>query len=68
MARSSSLADVTAAIEWDSREMFALAVHAMDAVDLGLAPTALRALLVLDEVGEFVQRTFADLVEDEQGP
>ena len=41
----------SAAVEWDSRELFTLSMRAMEATGVDLRPSGLRALLVLDAVG-----------------
>jgi DNA-binding MarR family transcriptional regulator len=42
---------IAAAVERDSRELFALSIRAMESRDVDLRPSGLRALLVLDELG-----------------
>lgn len=53
-------ASVAAAVEHDSRELFALSVRALEAPDVDLAPSGLRALLVLDDVGTCTLGELAD--------
>lgn len=43
-------AAVAAAVEHDCREFFAISIRAMDASDIDLPPSALRSLLVLDDL------------------
>jgi DNA-binding MarR family transcriptional regulator len=42
---------VAAEVERHSRELFALSIHAMEAPEVDLRPSGLRALLVLDDLG-----------------
>lgn len=49
-----------AAVERDSRELFTLSIRAMEATEVDLRPSGLRALLVLDEVGACTLGELAD--------
>lgn len=49
-----------AAVERDSRELFTLSVRAMEAAEVDLRPSGLRALLVLDELGTCTLGELAD--------
>jgi DNA-binding MarR family transcriptional regulator len=51
---------VAAAVEHDSRELFALSVRALEAHDVELPPSGLRALLVLDDIGTCTLGELAD--------
>jgi DNA-binding MarR family transcriptional regulator len=49
-----------AAVERDSRELFTLSIRAMEASEVDLRPSGLRALLVLDELGTCTLGELAD--------
>jgi DNA-binding MarR family transcriptional regulator len=49
-----------AAVERDSRELFTLSVRAMEASEVDLRPSGLRALLALDELGSCTLGELAD--------
>lgn len=51
---------MAAAVEHDSRELFALSVRALEAHDVDLPPSGLRGLLVLDDIGSCTLGELAD--------
>ena len=52
---------IAAEVEHDSRELFALSIRAMEAPQVDLRPSGLRALLVLDDLGAC---TLGELAEE----